>query len=90
MKSSSLTRPLPLKHNNHFREACGSLDMESQQIRMQRRMTSDKLRLRVSPVAALQISKVKSHPRTMGEQSVKPCILDGTRDIVGPQSSTKT
>jgi hypothetical protein len=62
--------------------------MKSQKTQMKKMTTSDKSLLQASYLVALRISKAKK-TFTIGEELVKPCILDVTWEILGPQAAQK-
>ncbi|XP_044285324.1 zinc finger MYM-type protein 6-like [Varanus komodoensis] len=92
MKPSKLARHLRSKHNDLIDKPAEFFEglhnqMKSQKIQIQK-MTGDKPLLQASYLVALQILKTKKL-FTIGEELIKPCILDVTREILGPQAAEK-
>jgi hypothetical protein len=93
MKPSKLARHLRSKHSDLTDKPLDFFErlhnqMKSQKTQMKNMTTTDKSLLQASYLVALRISKAKK-PFTIGEELVKPCILDVAREILGPQAAQK-
>jgi hypothetical protein len=92
MKPSKLARHLRPKHSDLTDKPLDFFERLHNQMKRQKtqmkKTTSDKSLLQASYLVALRISKAKK-PFTIGEELVKPCILDVAREILGPQAAQK-
>ncbi|XP_044300501.1 transcription intermediary factor 1-beta isoform X6 [Varanus komodoensis] len=93
MKPSKLARHLRSKHSDLIDKPLEFFErlhnqMKIQKTQMKKMTTSDKSLLQASYLVALRILKTKK-PFTIGQELLKPCILNVTREILGPQAAEK-